>query len=120
MSKYYIDRVLARDFDGLVHPSEVFDHPADVVNDPDISLNEKRAILASWASDACAIEAAPGLSAQGPAGRAVPFDEIMEALRTLDKQMAATQMRRRSARLIARSTSGPAVSGSGTQGAPLH
>jgi hypothetical protein len=32
-----------------------------VVNDPDLTLNEKRAILASWASDACAIEAAPGL-----------------------------------------------------------
>jgi hypothetical protein len=119
MSKYYIDRVLARDFDGLVHPSEVFDHPADVVNDPDLSLNEKRAILASWASDACAIEAAPGLR-QGPAGCVVPFDEIMEALRTLDKQMAATQMRQRFTRMTARSTNGPAVSGSGTQGAPLH
>ena len=119
MSKDESDRELARDFDGLIHPSEVFDHPTDVVNDPDLSLNEKRAILAAWASDACAIEAAPGLR-QGPAGGVVPFDEIMEALRTLDKQMAVTQMLRRSARMTARSTNGPAVRGSGTQGTPLH
>jgi hypothetical protein len=34
-------------------------HPSGVVNDPDLTLNEKRAILAAWASDACAVEAAP-------------------------------------------------------------
>ena len=113
------DHYLARDLDGLVHPSQVFEHPSDVLSDPDLSLNEKRAILASWTSDACAIEAAPGLR-QGFPGCLVPFDEIMEALRTLDKQMAATQMRQRFTRMTARSTNGPAVSGSGTQGAPLH
>ena len=59
--------------------------PADVLNDPDRSLNEKRAILASWASDACAIEAAPALR-QSPTGRVVEFDEIMDALRLLDEQ----------------------------------
>jgi hypothetical protein len=47
------------DGDKLVYPSQVFERPSDVVNDPDLSLNQKRAILASWASDACAIEAAP-------------------------------------------------------------
>ena len=31
------------------------------LGDPDLTLNEKRAVLASWASDACAIEAAPDL-----------------------------------------------------------
>ena len=55
------DHDLAHDFDGLVHPSQVFEHPREVLSDPDLSLNEKRAILASWASDACAIEAAPAL-----------------------------------------------------------
>ena len=53
---------LARDYEGLVHPSQVFDHPLDVTKDPDLSLNEKRAILAAWASDACAVEAAPALA----------------------------------------------------------
>jgi len=38
----------------LLHPAQAFDHPFEVVNDPDLTLNEKRAILASWASDACA------------------------------------------------------------------
>jgi hypothetical protein len=44
----------ARDLDALLHPSQAFKHPSEVVNDPDLTLNEKRAILASWASDACA------------------------------------------------------------------
>ena len=49
------------DLDDLLHPAQAFSHPADVVNDPDLTLNEKRAILASWASDACAIESVPAL-----------------------------------------------------------
>ncbi len=78
----------AFDLDALLHPASAFLHPDLVVRDPDLTLNEKRAILASWASDACAVEAAPALR-QNPGGRAVPFDEIMEALRTLDRQHAA-------------------------------
>jgi hypothetical protein len=49
------------DLDALLHPANAFAHPMDVVRDEDLTLNEKRAILASWASDACAIEAAPDL-----------------------------------------------------------
>src|SRR5271165_2735051 len=49
------------ELDDLLNPARAFAHPCDVVNDPDLSLNEKRAILASWASDACAVEAAPAL-----------------------------------------------------------
>ena len=44
------------DLNSLLHPASAFDHPLDVVRDPDLTLNEKRAILASWASDACAVE----------------------------------------------------------------
>ncbi len=73
------------DLDGLLHPAQAFGHPSEVVNDPDLTLNEKRAILASWASDACAVEAAPELRS-APHSSAVRFDDIMEALRTLDKQ----------------------------------
>lgn len=79
--------------DELLHPANAFGHPSEVVNDPDLTLNEKRAILASWASDACAIEAAPELRA-GPRGRPVRFDEIMEALRTLDKQATGAKYHR--------------------------
>jgi len=73
------------DLDELLHPAQAFEHPSHVVNDPDLTLNEKRAILASWASDACAIEAAPMLR-HTPAGRPVRFDDVMDAFRTLDRQ----------------------------------
>ena len=75
------------DLDRLLHPAHAFAHPADVVRDRDMTLNEKRAILAAWASDACAIEAAPELRVNG-GGHAVRFDDIMDALRELDRQAA--------------------------------
>jgi len=73
------------DLNDLLHPAQAFGHPSEVLNDPDLTFYEKRAILASWASDACAIEAAPELRSS-PRGVLVRFDEIMEALRTLDHQ----------------------------------
>jgi hypothetical protein len=73
------------DLDQLLHPAQAFNHPSAVVEDPDLTLNEKRAILAAWASDACAVEAAPEFRT-GPAGT-VKFDDIMDALRELDKQV---------------------------------
>src|SRR5207302_2477670 len=73
------------DLDELLHPAQAFAHPKDVVNDPDLTLSEKRAILASWASDACAVEAAPAMR-RPPGNRPVPFDDIVDALRELDRQ----------------------------------
>ena len=73
------------DLGALLHPSRAFARPADVVRDSDLTLNEKRAILASWASDACAVEAAPALRMQ-LGGAAVSWDEIMDALKTLDDE----------------------------------
>ncbi|MGA7451643.1 MAG: hypothetical protein WBW73_10325, partial [Rhodoplanes sp.] len=55
------DKPFDLELDDLLHPAGAFSHPRDVVSDPDLTLNEKRAILASWASDACAMEAAPAL-----------------------------------------------------------
>jgi hypothetical protein len=77
----------------LLHPAQAFGHPSEVVNDPVLTLNEKRAILASWASDACVIEAAPDLRSNAR-GAPVRFDEIMEALRTLDRQVNGHRYRR--------------------------
>ncbi len=69
----------------LLHPARAFDHPDDVVHDPDLTVNEKRAILASWASDACALEALPALR-RPPGGRqVVAVDAVLDALRALDK-----------------------------------
>lgn len=73
------------DLDELLHPAQAFEHPDQVVNDPDLTLNEKRAILASWASDACAVEAAPALRRAPGGKRPVNVDDILEALRSLDR-----------------------------------
>jgi hypothetical protein len=71
------------DIEALLHPARAFRHPREILQDRDLTVNEKRAILASWASDACAMEAAPQLR-EIPTGRIVSFDEIMDALRALD------------------------------------
>jgi hypothetical protein len=84
----------ALDLDDLLHPGQAFEHPSAVVNDPDLTLNEKRAILASWASDACAIEAAPALRRRPGSGKPVQFDDIMDALRALDEEARAGDGRR--------------------------
>jgi len=83
----------ALDIDELLHPANAFGHPFEVVNDPDLTLNEKRAILASWASDACAIEATPELRAT-PQAAVVRFDDVIDALRILDKQVTGDKYRR--------------------------
>jgi hypothetical protein len=72
----------------LLHPAQAFEHPSHVVNDPDLTLNEKRAILSAWASDSCAVDSKPDLRRSPSGRRLVPFDDIMDALRTLDKQVA--------------------------------
>jgi len=72
------------DFEAILHPGTVYDHPKDVLTDPDLTLGEKRAILASWASDASAIASCPALRA--PAGLKAPvsIDAVLEALCELD------------------------------------
>jgi hypothetical protein len=75
------------DLTALLHPAQTFAQPMDVVNDLDLTLAEKRAILAAWASDACAVEAVPALRRR-PGHSPVQFDDIMEALRVLDRRAA--------------------------------
>jgi hypothetical protein len=111
----------ACELDRLLHPSQAFDRPADVVNDSDLSLDEKRAILASWASDSCAVEAVPALRHSPGGKRVVSFDEIMDALRALDRDAcaaAAAGARRRATRRL--TSLGSGGTGAGDQGAPLH
>ena len=72
-------------FDELLHPALAFSSPAEVVSDPDLTLQEKRAILSSWASDACAVEAMPEIRSH-PSGSTARFDEIISALRELDRR----------------------------------
>ena len=91
------------DIGRLLHPANAFAHPMDVVEDRDLPLTEKRAILASWASDACATEATPELR-MGPKAP-VRFDDIMDALRSLDKQANAGRYRNPFGRRFRRSGS---------------
>lgn len=83
--------------DRLLHPANAYVRPADVLRDPDLTTNEKRAILASWASDACAVEATPELRAP-PNGVLVSFDEIMDALKSLDGKAPGDKVTRLMAR----------------------
>jgi len=72
------------DFQALLHPGTVFEHPKDVVMHPSLTLAEKRAILASWASDASAIASCPALRAPEGLNAPVSIDAILEALCELD------------------------------------
>jgi hypothetical protein len=69
----------------LLHPGTAFEHPRDVVLHPTLSISEKRAILASWASDASAIASCPSLRAPAELKAPVTIDEILEALCVLDE-----------------------------------
>jgi len=64
--------------------SSVFAHPDEVLRDGELSIEGKRALLASWASDAFSIENSPSLRQLG-SGIVVRVDDIMEALETLDE-----------------------------------
>ena len=68
----------------LLRPAVGFRHPMEVVKDPDLDLADKRAILSSWASDACAVEGRPQL--RWLLGTDVPVlvEDVLQALRRLD------------------------------------
>jgi hypothetical protein len=72
------------DLNALLYPGTTFDHPNDVLAHPSLSIAEKRAILASWASDAAAIASCPSLRAPKGLRAPVSIDDILEALRALD------------------------------------
>jgi hypothetical protein len=72
------------ELNALLHPGSAFDSPQAVVADPDLTIEEKRAILSSWASDACWVEAQPSLRLSPGAKQPVSFDDIVDALRSLD------------------------------------
>ena len=69
-----------------LRPAVGFLHPLDVVKDPDLDLAAKRQILASWASDASAVEGRPSqrwlLGTDAP----VHLGEIQDALRVLERR----------------------------------
>jgi hypothetical protein len=69
-------RRLEFELDHLLNPAAVFDHPADMLKDPDVTKQEKRATLSSWTSDACPVDSAPTLRHPAGAKAPVSFDDI--------------------------------------------
>jgi hypothetical protein len=68
----------------LLHPTSHFEHPSDVLRAAHLSAQEKRAILASWASDQYAVESIPALRHYPGSAGAVSLADILAALKSLD------------------------------------
>jgi hypothetical protein len=75
--------------DRLLSPARHFRYLDDVPADETLDLQEKRAILSSWASDACAIDSMPALCQQPGTERPISFDQIMDASCKLAHDMSA-------------------------------
>ncbi len=58
--------------------------PQDVLADRGLTDSDKRALLASWASDACAVGSLPNWRKLPETEALVPLDDILDALRALD------------------------------------
>jgi hypothetical protein len=74
--------------DWLVTPGLACSHPNEVLDHAELSQDERRAILASWASDARALEGAHWMRCLDN-GSVVTLAEVLEALRKLDAQTAS-------------------------------
>ncbi|KAA0685329.1 hypothetical protein DTW90_35490 [Neorhizobium sp. P12A] len=59
--------------------------PIDVVRAPSLSVDDRRAILAAWASDLYAMESQPALRYLPRTPGPVSIDEVQAALRELDR-----------------------------------
>ncbi len=70
----------------MLRPAVGFSHPSDVLKDPGLTRDQMRAVLASWASDACAVEDRPGWRLSPGAEHPVHLSEILECLFRLDGQ----------------------------------
>jgi hypothetical protein len=68
----------------LLHPTSHFEHPNDVLGAAHLSEQEKRAILASWASDQFAVESIPALRHYPGSTGAVSLADVLAALKSLD------------------------------------
>jgi hypothetical protein len=71
------------DLYALLHPAAAFADPMAVVNDPDLTFNEKRTLLSSWAFDASSTD--EGVMQEAPGRQAIVFNDVMDALRALDR-----------------------------------
>lgn len=73
-----------------LRPAVGFDRPSDVLKDPDLDDEQKRAILSSWASDASAVRDHPAMRWLLGTPAPVPQAEVLEALARLDRQAGSS------------------------------
>jgi hypothetical protein len=64
-----------------------FTFPHEIVEDPCLSVAQKRAILAEWASDASAVESFPTLRLLSGTSFPVTFSAVMDARDQLDRKI---------------------------------
>lgn len=70
----------------LLRPAIGFSRPGEVLRDPFLDTDGKRAVLSSWASDASAVENWPTLRWLFGTEAPVPLAEVLEALNRLDRE----------------------------------
>jgi hypothetical protein len=87
------------DLGRLLQPANAFATPMAVVDDQDLTLTEKRAILSAWASDARSTEIAFN-RCEGT--QPVRFDDVMRALKELDRRYGDLKSRPRYRRILER------------------
>jgi hypothetical protein len=70
--------------DAVFHPASHYDSPEDVLNDAGLSIDEKRVILSSWASDMYVVESQPALREVPGISHKLRLEDIIAALKRLD------------------------------------
>jgi hypothetical protein len=63
-----------------------YSHPSAVLGAVALSGSEKRALLATWASDACAVEGRPAWRRLPGTPEPVSVDDILASLQALDSE----------------------------------
>jgi len=69
----------------FLHPAGAFEHPLDVLDDPDLTAYEKRAILSSWLEDHCLGEDRSHLNPRHD-DTSARLEDIVDALCDLSSQ----------------------------------
>ncbi len=71
--------------------ARTYGRPRDVVADPDLTTDEKRAILAAWASDQNAVDPLPTLRRLCGTNITADIDDVLDALCALDRDIRGSR-----------------------------
>lgn len=78
----------------ILHPHQHFSHPDEVLASETMTTEDKRAILASWASDLHAVESCPELRHPPSVASSIRYQDILSAMKVLDGSQRDFAMRR--------------------------